>query len=572
MRLSLQVKCTAALLFVGLLPLGIAAARMYTLQREALQSAEQALELAVADEAARLVAERLDRKAGTVRAVGARLTDARLDDENRLLLARDAFIQDDTLDEIAVLDATGRPLDAIVRAGDHPKVAVTVPDELLGRGATSAGEWYWSGTTPMFALPLRPGGEVTSWLVGVTRQAELGALMRETSEARFGAEGTLVMVGPGGRVWASSGGPLTQGLDATSDPLFARAFGGATPLNARFVLTLPFVEKGTPMIGTVVTFPEAHIAVAARRPESVAFALLGKTQRAIVIGFAILGALVLVFGAVFARLATRPIASLTATVRAYAQRRFDVSAGVKTGDELEELSTSLSDMAGAIARGEREISRRAVVEAGLSRYLPHELAEQIAQGKATLRLGGHKRRIVVVFADIASFTPYAERTDPTKVVALLNEVFSLISEIVLREGGMVDKFMGDCVMAVFGAHDDTEDYELACQHALRAADDMHQLVEAARLRFLELYDADVSLGIGVAGGEALVGNLGSERRMEFTVIGDSVNLAARLESLARPGQTLCSAGIMPAYGQFLSLGSHPIRGRSAPVEIYELCS
>jgi class 3 adenylate cyclase len=155
-------------------------------------------------------------------------------------------------------------------------------------------------------------------------------------------------------------------------------------------------------------------------------------------------------------------------------------------------------------------------------------------------------------------------------VAFLNEAFSILSEVVFRHGGMVDKFMGDCIMAVFGAIEDQPDH---ASRALAAAEDMHRFVETQSAEWKKKFDFEVRLGIGVTSGDALVGNLGSAARMEFTAIGDTVNTAARLENLAQAGQTLVSADIAATVGdayELRALGPHPIRGKREPVELFEL--
>ena len=173
--------------------------------------------------------------------------------------------------------------------------------------------------------------------------------------------------------------------------------------------------------------------------------------------------------------------------------------------------------------------------------------------------------------DAAAFTTFAEGATPEQVVTLLNELFTVLSEVVFRHGGMVDKFMGDCIMAVFGTREDAGGDHVAS--ALAAAEDMHRFVEASAAHWKREFDYDVELGIGLATGEALVGNLGSEARMEFTAVGDVVNVASRLETLARPGQTLVTAAVAAGAGErfeFHSLGLHPLRGKAHSVEVLEV--
>jgi class 3 adenylate cyclase len=272
---------------------------------------------------------------------------------------------------------------------------------------------------------------------------------------------------------------------------------------------------------------------------------------------------------------TRPIAGLVALTRAYAARQFAVRSTVRTGDELEALGGAMESMADTLVASEREVGRLARVENDLSRYLPAEVAQAVAQGRASLALGGDRRRVTVLFADVVAFTAFAEHAPPEKVVAFLNELFTVLTEVVFRHGGMVDKFIGDCVMAVWGAGSVALDDEGQRRAALETAEDMHRFVEASAPEWRERYGIDVSLGIGVHTGDALLGNLGSETRMEYTAIGDVVNVAARLESLARGAQTLVTAEVtagMSGDFTFSPLGPHALRGKRAPVDIFEVMS
>jgi adenylate cyclase len=176
----------------------------------------------------------------------------------------------------------------------------------------------------------------------------------------------------------------------------------------------------------------------------------------------------------------------------------------------------------------------------------------------------------VLFADVVAFTPLAESRPPEQVVALLNELFSMLTEIVFRHDGMVDKFIGDCIMAVWGAARPTPDH---ARLGLAAARDMVRFLETANESWKAKYDVEIRLGIGVNSGDALVGNIGSDKRMEFTVVGDVVNVAARLEAIARPNQVLVGEGAQIAGGEAFDLepiGERNLTGRKAPSKVYSL--
>jgi class 3 adenylate cyclase len=176
----------------------------------------------------------------------------------------------------------------------------------------------------------------------------------------------------------------------------------------------------------------------------------------------------------------------------------------------------------------------------------------------------------VLFADVVAFTPMTDRLGAEQVVGLLNELFTILTEIVFRHGGTIDKFIGDCVMAVWGAATPMDDH---ADRALAAAEDMLRFLEVGNAAWQEKYGVTIELAIGVNSGEAIVGNVGSETRMEYTAIGDTVNVAARLEAIARPQQilvTLATKNRSHGGYDFGDLGDRLMTGRAEPVHVYEV--
>jgi class 3 adenylate cyclase len=307
-----------------------------------------------------------------------------------------------------------------------------------------------------------------------------------------------------------------------------------------------------------------------RRTYAGAYGTLVASRQALAFAAAGYAVFAILLGSFLALRTTRPIRSLVELTRDFAARKFEARSTVKTGDELEALGIAMEQMADSLATSEAEIARRAKTEATLSRYVPAELAQAIVEGRAKLELGGERREVTVLFADVVAFTTFAEDAPPERAVAFLNELFSTLTEVVFRHGGTVDKFLGDCVMAIFGAPSALPEH---ASKALAAAEDMHRFVEANAPAWKETYGIDVKLGIGVSTGVALVGNLGSASRMEYTAIGDVVNVAARLEGLARPGQTLVTSEVVDRAGDGFdvgAIGEHPLRGKRQPVRVFEL--
>ncbi len=169
------------------------------------------------------------------------------------------------------------------------------------------------------------------------------------------------------------------------------------------------------------------------------------------------------------------------------------------------------------------------------RYVAPEVVNEILkEGTEALGLGGKLTRIAVLFVDVRGFTTMSEALTPPEVVAILNDYLTLIADCIIKNHGTLDKFVGDAAMAFWGAPLPQEDYVM---NALKAADDMRKGSEELSKVLLEKYGRSVSFGIGVNVGDAVVGNMGSPMRMDYTAIGDTVNTAARLEANA-PGGTI----------------------------------
>ncbi len=243
-----------------------------------------------------------------------------------------------------------------------------------------------------------------------------------------------------------------------------------------------------------------------------------------------------------------------------------------TRDDLELVSAVAAQTAVAVenARAHERLAREEVARANYGRFLPEYVVRQILENPESFRLGGANQVVTVLFADIRGFTRISEHTPPEKVVQLLNRYFSAMSDIIFAHGGTLDKYIGDGLMALFGAPTATP--EDAC-HAVTAAVEMQR-----RMRFIneELLKANlnaISIGIGLHTGVATVGYIGSERRSEYTAIGDTVNLAARLEASAESGQILLSeATVRAAETSLCPFSPRPpvrVKNRAQPVPIFE---
>ena len=222
------------------------------------------------------------------------------------------------------------------------------------------------------------------------------------------------------------------------------------------------------------------------------------------------------------------------------------------------------------AQSHEELALRVVERKALERFLSSAIVEKILASPDQIHLGGENQEATILFADIRSFTRMAEKMEPQKVVELLNEYFTEMTDLIFENGGTLDKYLGDGIMALFGAPIARPD------DALRSAKTAVEM-QRAMVRLNEDWQARgqpaMQAGIGINTGAVTAGNIGSTKRMDYTVIGDAVNLASRLCAKAAGGQILVSessyrllAGEMPAH----KLDPMLVKGKAAPVEVYEI--
>jgi class 3 adenylate cyclase/tetratricopeptide (TPR) repeat protein len=234
---------------------------------------------------------------------------------------------------------------------------------------------------------------------------------------------------------------------------------------------------------------------------------------------------------------------------------------------LRSLLKSLLSRPGDV--GDGETSSRDELLAKLQSYIPKQLANKI---RASGHVEGERRQVTVVFADISGFTALSERLDPEEVASFSNDCMKELVDAVYQYEGMVDKFIGDCIMAVFGAPIALED---DAERALLASLAMKERLEAFNQRWIGKLKEPLALHIGINSGTVIAGNVGNDLRMSYTVMGDTVNVASRLESAATRGQIFVSQSTHRlTHGAFTFRAMEPIRvkGKSDLLTVYELLS
>ena len=206
----------------------------------------------------------------------------------------------------------------------------------------------------------------------------------------------------------------------------------------------------------------------------------------------------------------------------------------------------------------------------LKRYLSPRVADLLVSERAEVGARIRRRDLSVLFTDVRGFTSISEEIEPEDLVELLNAFLTEMTQAVFDEGGTLDKYLGDGLMAFFG---DPIPYDDHADRAVRAALSMHERLARVQQRWFALGQRPLSIGVGIASGFVTVGAIGSPERLEYTVIGNNVNLAARLVSAAGPGEILCNARTAAAVERWALVherGPETIRGRARPVNVFEI--
>ncbi len=226
----------------------------------------------------------------------------------------------------------------------------------------------------------------------------------------------------------------------------------------------------------------------------------------------------------------------------------------------------------AIENGEfiQRIQRQVIARSNFERFFAPQIAQRIAESSETIRLGGDRRPVAVLFSDIRGFTALAESMRPDHTASLLTEYFTEMVDCVFRHDGTLDKFMGDALMAHWGA---PIGGDRDADNAVAAAIDMMKALDALNATWRTTGRPELHIGIGLNYGEAFAGNIGSERRLEFTVIGDTVNTAYRLCSAADAGEILITEELRRALKSPSNLTERPpmeLKNKLQPVTIYRV--
>jgi adenylate cyclase len=293
--------------------------------------------------------------------------------------------------------------------------------------------------------------------------------------------------------------------------------------------------------------------------------ILGLSTATVELGVAAVSlALSLLLASVVARTLVRPIRQLEGAMEQVEAGNLDVTAPVASRDEIGQLATSFNHMV-------EGLRREALVRDLFGQYVTPELAQAAIERRG--QLDGELVTCTVLFADIRDFTGISEALPATRLIKILNEYFTRMSAVVVEERGFVNKFGGDSLLAVFGTPLNPDPDHASC--GVHAALRMQSVLAEFNRDQNEAWLPQIVIGIGIATGDVVAGNVGSETKLEYTVIGDAVNVASRLQAMTKElglpilvnGETARAAG---AVGRFERVAEVSVRGKARAVDVFSV--
>jgi len=260
---------------------------------------------------------------------------------------------------------------------------------------------------------------------------------------------------------------------------------------------------------------------------------------------------------------SRPISKLVLATKEIGKGNFQYRIDMIRRDEFGDLATAFNFMAG-------ELFKKLLIQKSFGRYVSPEVLDMILSNPEDSWLKGTRSEASILFTDVREFTAYSETTNPEEVVEALNEYFGIATQYILEYGGYVDKFIGDAVLGVFGVPvPHTDHAERAVKAAVAMQKELQQRASQNKNPLLS------RIGIGMNTGVVVSGNLGSQVKMEYTVIGDSVNIASRLNDIAGPGEIIISKDLYQLTKDMVfvhPLPAQKIKGKSELVEVFRVLS
>lgn len=508
------------------------------------------------------------------------LNDTRLNTDQVLRLITYKISNSEDLQYINIHNINGDFIDSLASTDTDPalilkeNISQEIRDKLQNSGCTPGHFYMKSGKvflritkTWMSGQKLQGYFRIMTEITGLSSQ--LKGIIHNRSFPRF--DSAYVMDKTYNVIASSQWNGKAEKLNLKDKKMFQDIFLNKSLPQKNIGLAFDHRDGKTDWLVNINTVPQFNWLLVTLLKKGTAYESLYSMQKKIIVVAIIFIFIAGLAGAFFGRKLSAPILKIAKGARIFAENNFKHRInGVKSGDEIEEVADAFNFLGESLEQYDSRIKKEVAIRSDLSRYLTPELVESVIERKADLSLGGKKEKVAVLFADIAGFTSISESKPPEQVVSILNELFTILTGIIFRNKGMVDKFIGDSVMALFGIPNSDKN---APDNAVNAAKEMITWLEVGNKKWKKELGIKIKLSIAVNYGEAIIGNIGSEKRMEFTAIGDVINTAAKIEKIALADQILITEDVYEKLNNregIKPLGEFKLPGHESNAKLFEI--
>jgi len=565
------------MILLTLIPLAVTSYFLAKINEESIKTQTKEYQIALNEQLQEITHAIVDETCAELVEMQMLLNDDKLSTDHTVRLVGYKISTSRRIDFVNIYDAKGAFIDSLLLEGERrpdfsPGTLDLASREKLETQHCSMGNViaHNSGLYLPICVLWQSRGQLQGYLWTTVNIAPLSQKLNQIIQDRFAA---AYLVDENFDIVAHSQWVQVPGQrNVRETPLFQSIFQNSLLPREGVGISTDYKDEQGEWLVNLSTIPRFNWLLVVLQEKNQAYAILYNMQKRIFLVGSIFIIAAILVGSLLGGGMSRPILKVARGARELAAEKFSHRIQIKSRDEIGEMANAFNFLGQSLEEYDARIKKEVAIRSDLSRYLTPELVEAIIQRRANLNLGGKRQQVTVLFADVVSFTPLAESLPPEQIVALLNELFTILTGIIFRNQGMIDKFIGDCVMALFGA---PEPYADAPLNAVKTAREMIRWLEVGNKKWKKEYKLTLQLAISIHCGEVIIGNVGSEKRMEFTAIGDVVNTAARLEKIAQANQVLISGAVNDQIKnqdniKIKPFGRFELRGKNQEVEVFEV--
>ncbi len=577
---GIRARFILILVLITLIPLLITGYILTKINEESIKVQTKEFQLSVSIQLTALTHSILNTSCSELNEISRILSDTKLSTDQVIRLTSYKVSNSKNIQSVNIHNVEGLYIDSLVTAGNELKSYITekIPEDLISmirEGKCVPGKFFNTGSRIYLQIfkSWKTGGKLQGYFQVITEITGLSAQLKEIIQKRsFPRFDKAYVIDRNFNMVANSDWTGQSDINDISYKKMVSGIISQREIPSKNIgIAFDHHDGKTEWLVNINTISRMNWILITLQEKSKAYESLYSLQQKILL-IALIFILISGFtGALLGTHLSSPILKIAKGARILAENNFTHRIkDIRSGDEIGEVADAFNYLGESLEIYDARIKKEVAIRSDLSRYLTPELVESIIDRKADLELGGKKQKIAVLFADIAGFTSIAESKPPEQVVSILNELFTILTGIIFRNNGMIDKFIGDSVMALFGIPDSDP---AAVDHAVSTAKEMRTWLEVGNKKWRKDLGINIELSISINYGEAIVGNIGSESRMEFTAIGDIVNTAAKVEKIALADQILITEEVYNILSDKTNVrpaGEFKISGHEENARLFEI--